>query len=212
MVFAAAPQPQARARTAAPAGGGPGLHRRHRAVPSGATADADRLRTMNRLRGLGFSTSAMARPAPLFSVLRRQDAGSYGQVLRWWVPAANHGVSGRHGRSWPPGWPPGQQLGTTTLLRREKTLLADGRIDYVPVISGNTFRGWLRRVGEDGQLSLTAAHALRGGGALAKTSGPALAGQRLATLRSLIGRRDRAHRARASAEPLHPFAFRPAAG
>ena len=89
----------------------------------------------------------------------------------------------------------GQQLGTTTLLRREKMLLADGRIDYVPVISGNTFRGWLRRVGEDllreqlrydGQLSLTAAHALRGGGALAKTSGPALAGQRLATLRSLV--------------------------
>lgn len=89
----------------------------------------------------------------------------------------------------------GQQLGTTTLLRREKMLLADGRIDYVPVISGNTLRGWLRRVGEDllreqlqydGQLSLTAAHALRGGGALAKTSGAALAGQRLATLRSLV--------------------------
>lgn len=89
----------------------------------------------------------------------------------------------------------GQQLGTTTLLRREKMLLADGRIDYVPVISGNTLRGWLRRVGEDllreqlqydGQLSPTAAHALRGGGALAKTSGAALAGQRLATLRSLV--------------------------
>jgi hypothetical protein len=89
----------------------------------------------------------------------------------------------------------GQQLGTTTLMRREKMLLADGRIDYVPVISGNTLRGWLRRVGEDllrqelqydGQLSLTAAHALRGGGALAKTSGKALAGQRLATLRSLV--------------------------
>jgi len=73
----------------------------------------------------------------------------------------------------------GQQLGTTTLLRREKMLLADGRIDYVPVISGNTFRGWLRRVGEDllreqlrydGQLSLTAAHALRG--RLRKQSGP----------------------------------------
>ena len=89
----------------------------------------------------------------------------------------------------------GQQLGTTPLLRREKMLLADGRIDYVPVISGNTLRGWLRRVGEDllreqlrydGQLSLTAAHALRGGGALAKTSGQALAGRRLATVRSLV--------------------------
>jgi hypothetical protein len=34
----------------------------------------------------------------------------------------------------------GQQLDTTTLLRREKMLLADGRIDYVPVISGNTLR------------------------------------------------------------------------
>jgi len=53
----------------------------------------------------------------------------------------------------------------------------------------------VRRVGEDllreqlrydGQLSLTAAHALRGGGALTKTNGAALAGQRLATLRSLV--------------------------
>lgn len=89
----------------------------------------------------------------------------------------------------------GQQLGTTTLLRREKVLLADGRIELVPVIAGNTVRGWLRRIGEDllrselryeGQLGLAAAHALRGGGALAKTNGPALAGARLARLRALV--------------------------
>lgn len=89
----------------------------------------------------------------------------------------------------------GQQLGTTTLLRREKMLLPDGRIELVPVIAGNTVRGWLRRIGEDllrselrydGQLPLTAAHALRGGGALAKTGGPALAGARLAQLRTLV--------------------------
>jgi hypothetical protein len=47
-------------------------------------ADADRLRTMNRLRRLGFSTSSMTRPAPPFSVLRKQTSGSYADVLRWW--------------------------------------------------------------------------------------------------------------------------------
>lgn len=89
----------------------------------------------------------------------------------------------------------GDQLGTITLLRREKVLLADGQIELVPIISGNTVRGVLRRIGDDllrselrtdGQLSLAAAHALRGGGALAKTGGPALAGPRLAQLRALI--------------------------
>lgn len=89
----------------------------------------------------------------------------------------------------------GEQLGTISLLRREKVLLPDGQLLLVPVISGNSVRGTLRRIGEellraelayDGQLTLPAAHALRGGGALAKCQGPALTGARLATLRELI--------------------------
>ena len=89
----------------------------------------------------------------------------------------------------------GEQLGTISLLRREKVLLPDGQLLLVPVISGNSLRGTLRRIGEellrvelayDGQLSLSAAHALRGGGALAKCQGPALTGARLSTVRELI--------------------------
>lgn len=89
----------------------------------------------------------------------------------------------------------GDQLGTISLLRREKMLLPDGQLLLVPVISGNSLRGTLRRIGEellrselayDGQLTLAAAHALRGGGALAKCLGPALTGKRLATLRALV--------------------------
>ncbi len=89
----------------------------------------------------------------------------------------------------------GEQLGTISLLRREKVLLPDGQLLLVPVISGNSLRGTLRRIGEDllraeltydGQLSLSAAHALRGGGALAKCQGPALTGARLSKLRELI--------------------------
>lgn len=89
----------------------------------------------------------------------------------------------------------GEQLGTISLLRREKVLLPDGQLLLVPVISGNSLRGTLRRIGEellraelayDGQLSLSAAHALRGGGALSKCQGPALTGARLSTVRELI--------------------------
>lgn len=89
----------------------------------------------------------------------------------------------------------GEQLGTISLLRREKMLSPDGELLLVPVISGNSLRGALRRIGEDllraelaydGQLSLSAAHALRGGGALAKCQGPALTGIRLSTVRELI--------------------------
>src|SRR5664279_5147163 len=89
----------------------------------------------------------------------------------------------------------GEQLGTISLLRREKVLLPDGQLMLVPVISGNSLRGTLRRIREDllrselaydGQLTLPAAHALRGGGALAKCQGPALTGARLSTLRELI--------------------------
>ena len=48
------------------------------------TDDADRVRAMNRLRRLGFSTTSMSRSAPPFSTLRMQTTGSYVDVLRWW--------------------------------------------------------------------------------------------------------------------------------
>lgn len=71
----------------------------------------------------------------------------------------------------------GETRGTITLLRRE--LVASPERDgllSLPIISGNTFRGRLRRLGEEllrdelryeGLLTPAAAHALRGGGALA---------------------------------------------
>ena len=89
----------------------------------------------------------------------------------------------------------GVTKGTTTLLRRETIIQPDGRAVQVPVISGNSFRGRLRRIGEEllrdtlryeGQLPLSVAHALRGGGSLAKTSGEPLSGQRLHDLRARI--------------------------
>ena len=89
----------------------------------------------------------------------------------------------------------GETRGTITLLRRELIVQPDGRPIYVPVISGNSFRGRLRRIGEEllrdtlgyeGQLSLPAAHALRGGGSLAKTSSEPLSGRRLRDLRTLV--------------------------
>ena len=85
--------------------------------------------------------------------------------------------------------------GTTTLFRRETVIQPDGRPVEVPILSGNSFRGRLRRIGEEllrdtlryeGQLALPAAHALRGGGSLAKTSGEPLSGRRLHELRALI--------------------------
>lgn len=89
----------------------------------------------------------------------------------------------------------GETRGTITLLRREIVVQPDGRPIHVPVISGNSFRGRLRRIGEEllrdtlhyeTQLPLTVAHALRGGGSLAKTSGTPLSGQRLHDLRALV--------------------------
>jgi hypothetical protein len=85
--------------------------------------------------------------------------------------------------------------GTTTLFRRETVIQPDGRAVEVPILSGNSFRGRLRRIGEEllrdtlhyeGQLTLATAHALRGGGSLAKTSGEPLSGRRLHELRALI--------------------------
>lgn len=89
----------------------------------------------------------------------------------------------------------GETRGTITLLRRELLALPDGRLVYIPIISGNTLRGRLRRLGEEllrdvlgyeGQLQPAAAHALRGGGSLAKTSHDPLSGSRLQTLRNLV--------------------------
>lgn len=89
----------------------------------------------------------------------------------------------------------GETRGTITLLRRELVLAPDGRAIHVPILSGNGFRGLLRRAGEEllretldytGQLPLPVAHALRSGGSLAKTSREPLSGRRLATLRHLV--------------------------
>lgn len=89
----------------------------------------------------------------------------------------------------------GETRGTITLLRRELIADPDGELIYVPVISGNTLRGRLRRIGEEllrdalqyeGLIPPAAAHALRGGGALAKTGGEPLSGSRLQTLRNLV--------------------------
>lgn len=89
----------------------------------------------------------------------------------------------------------GQSMGTITLLRREAILTPEGTLLHVPLVSGNALRGRLRRIGEqllretlryEGQIPLAAAHALRGGGALAKVSGEPLSGARLATVRALV--------------------------
>lgn len=89
----------------------------------------------------------------------------------------------------------GETRGTITLLRRELIIQPDGRLVHVPVLSGNGFRGRLRRIGEEllrdvlryeHLLPLPVAHALRGGGALAKASSEPLSGRRLHDLRTLI--------------------------
>lgn len=88
-----------------------------------------------------------------------------------------------------------ETLGTTTMLRREKVFLPDGRVTEVPVVSGNSLRGVLRRLGEEllrevlgyeGELPLRVAHALRNGGSLSKTDVEGISGRRLAQLRELV--------------------------
>lgn len=89
----------------------------------------------------------------------------------------------------------GQTRGTITLLRRELVSAPNGDLVHVPVVSGNTLRGRLRRLGEEllrdavgyeGLLHPAAAHALRGGGSLAKTGHEPLSGNRLQQLRELV--------------------------
>ena len=66
-----------------------------------------------------------------------------------------------------------------SLFRREKVLTPTGEVAMVPIISGNAWRGILRRTGETllaevldyaGQLTPAAAHLLRNGGFLRKST------------------------------------------
>lgn len=68
-----------------------------------------------------------------------------------------------------------------TLFRREKVLTPDGEMVQVPIISGSSFRGVLRRIGEaltaavlnyERALPIPAAHLLTNGGRLAKSARP----------------------------------------
>lgn len=71
---------------------------------------------------------------------------------------------------------------TFTLFRREKVIGPDGQIMQIPLISGSSFRGVLRRIGEaltadvlgyeDVALPVPAAHLLTNGGRLAKSAHP----------------------------------------
>jgi len=70
---------------------------------------------------------------------------------------------------------------TFALLRREKIVAPDGAMLQVPVISGGSFRGVLRRIGEqltatvlnyEASLPIAAAHLLTNGGRLAKAAHP----------------------------------------
>lgn len=85
--------------------------------------------------------------------------------------------------------------GSTMLLRREKVFSPDGQVHLVPVISGNSFRGVLRRLGEEllreelnyeRQLPLAVAFALRNGGSLSKSGGEPISGRRLFELREMV--------------------------
>jgi len=86
----------------------------------------------------------------------------------------------------------GEALGAVTYLRRERFLSPEGVID-VPVISGNAWRGLLRRTAADlwweaaGQPKLTTAimHAIWSGGALAKASGTPITGGRVQEVRRI---------------------------
>ncbi len=68
------------------------------------------------------------------------------------------------------------------LFRREKIITSDGEVMQVPVVSGSSFRGILRRIGETltaavlnyegAGLPIPAAHLLTNGGRLAKSARP----------------------------------------
>lgn len=88
----------------------------------------------------------------------------------------------------------GETRGLVTMLRREAIVRDTGPIT-IPLISGNAFRGRLRRVAETltasaltyhGRLTIPAAAALRSGGSLVKTNREPISGSTLARLRSLV--------------------------
>lgn len=83
---------------------------------------------------------------------------------------------------------------TFRLFRREKVIDPSGQPIQVPIISGNSFRGVLRRIGEEltaaalsyeQSLPIPAAHLLTNGGRLAKSARP-LTDEAERTLKSLI--------------------------
>lgn len=71
---------------------------------------------------------------------------------------------------------------TTAMFRTEKIITADGELIDVPIVSGSSFRGVLRRIGEeltaavldyeDNALPVPAAHLLTNGGRLGKSATP----------------------------------------
>lgn len=71
---------------------------------------------------------------------------------------------------------------TTAAFRTEKIITADGDLLSVPIVSGSSFRGVLRRIGEeltaailnyeDTDLPIPAAHLLTNGGRLGKSANP----------------------------------------
>lgn len=88
----------------------------------------------------------------------------------------------------------GETRGIIAMLRREQIIQPDSSIAQVPIISGNSVRGRLRRIAEEllrdalqyeGQLTISAAHALRAGGSLTKVGEP-LSGSRLAHIRTYL--------------------------
>lgn len=75
----------------------------------------------------------------------------------------------------------GGTAGNFALFRREKILTPTGDVVQVPIISGSSFRGVLRRIGEtltanvlnyENTLPTPAAHLLTNGGRLAKSASP----------------------------------------
>lgn len=81
------------------------------------------------------------------------------------------------------------------LFRREKIITPTGDVTQVPIVSGSSFRGILRRIGEaltanvlnyeDAALPIPAAHLLSNGGRLAKSARP-LTDEEERSLKALI--------------------------
>lgn len=76
----------------------------------------------------------------------------------------------------------GGETDNSASFRREKVITADGTVLQVPIVSGSSFRGVLRRIGEsltapvlnyeEAALPIPAAHLLTNGGRLAKAARP----------------------------------------